>query len=159
MVDLSFEGGKETEDVSRLTVTYVWDGDDQHPAAGTFKYLLRLGSVDFRSSLKFHPLIRSLDLVGKAFDSDLLYHDEHFELQGYHPFEFSMGAVVNLGEQGARTPISQKSAKLIGATHHFSEAAFPNALRLYRSGLVIPLYGKLEESDIDYVADSMIRSL
>ena len=35
------------------------------------------------------------------------------------------------------------------------ETMFPNALRAYRQGLVLPLYGKLDETDIRFISDSI----
>ncbi len=43
--------------------------------------------------------------------------------------------------------------------YSFIDEDYPNSYRLYRSGLVLPLYGKLSEKEVDYVISTLSRLL
>ena len=71
--------------------------------------------------------------------------------------------VINgLNKKGIETNLGAQALnclKYFKEKYNFKECNFDNARDLYKSGLVLPLYGKLSATDIEYIAMSLLYTI
>jgi len=65
----------------------------------------------------------------------------------------SMNIETNIGAQAINCLTYYKNK------YSFEDNSYPNATKLYNNGLVLPLYGKLDEDNIQYISNSLKRIL
>lgn len=90
---------------------------------------------------------------GHSWQSFMVILDESIDRDGMIRKLAERGIQANLGAQALNCLTYYKRKYAV------DEKTFPNATRLYRHGLVLPLYGKLNTRDIDFIAESVIKLL
>lgn len=109
------------------------------------RYCSRLKSVKGLSLPALHE--------GHSWQSFMVTLDESIDRDDLIVRLADEGIQANLGAQALNCLTYFKNKYTIG------ETTFLNAARLYRQGLVLPLYGKLNGEDIDYICERVTRLL
>lgn len=104
----------------------------------------------YRSNLLGHSLLHvPSDTSGHSWQSFMVVLDDSIDRDGFINMMAQCGVQTNLGAQ-ALNCLSYFSRK-----YGYIDTDFPVATKLYRYGLVLPIYGSMNESDVNYITDTL----
>ena len=90
---------------------------------------------------------------GHSWQSYMIQLDKELDRKQIMQLLLDKGIQSNLGAQ-ALHELSYYKEK-----YSLESEAYINASRLYRDGLVLPLYGKLDREEIEYIAQTLLEIL
>jgi len=132
--------------------------------------------TDFQAALAIGQLKRFDDELAKRARLATLYYEllkdlKNIVLPEYHANHSWQSFMITLPEEADRTSVIEKLAEkgiqtnlgaqaINGLTYYknkygFNDHTAPNASYLYNKGLVLPLYGKLNETDLAFICSEL----